>query len=761
VAEAARWYVTLVLIGLGGVLPAMLLFGGLRSGGVLYARPLALLLVAEIAWLLAALTPLPYGLPLIFAAIATLFGWSTFIAWRRPALLLSLGRERLPLLLAGEAVCVALFALAAFVRSHAPNATDTEKPMDLALIAAVRIAEQMPPVDPWLGGMTVSYYHLGHVMVDVVSRVAALPIGIAFNFGVATAAALAGMAVFALAGDVLALSRLHARASTWIAGAVAVASLLLLAPLEGLFELLAAHGALTPELWQRLGVAGFPGPEFIENGAPTQFWWWWRATRVLPDMITEFPAFSVILGDLHAHLLALPLGVVAVAAVLPSFEGRRALNWNSWRREPGALLLVAALYAGLVMTNSWDALIYGALWAAAVAAVFHGAGWPLHAAVLMTARYLFAPVALALLIAWPFLSSLQSVPLGVGVWAARGSDPVRFALVWMPLVLPLLAGALLLRPGANRNVVIAANAAGCFAVLTWAGALLLRGDVTGLTLRGAGWVTLALLVFLLALGGAAAAAAVRARDTARAAWLGLASAAVAIVLVTELVFLEDAFGTRMNTVFKFWYAVWLMLAVAGAAAIGMAYDRRGAVAMGLRRPGALAAGAACALMLLVYGGALLYAPAATMARSREGQQRAIDALAYLDRTDRGAAGAVRWARDRLGPEDVLLEASGRDYGSGNVVSAASGIPTLLGWAGHEVQWRGSIPALGERSLAISRIYNEGASDEALALARKHGVTYVYIGREEREQFGERVTTLFAAWPTAWEGDGSRIVQVPK
>src|SRR5688572_16371882 len=121
----------------------MLLFGGLRSGGVLYARPLALLLVAEIAWLLSAVTPLPYGLPLIFAAIATLFVWSTFIAWRRPALVLALARERLPLLLAGEAVCLALFALAAFVRSHAPNATDTEKPMDLALISAIRIAEKM------------------------------------------------------------------------------------------------------------------------------------------------------------------------------------------------------------------------------------------------------------------------------------------------------------------------------------------------------------------------------------------------------------------------------------------------------------------------------------------------------------------------------------------------------------------------------------------------------------------------------------------
>jgi uncharacterized membrane protein len=297
-------------------------------------------------------------------------------------------------------------------------------------------------------------------------------------------------------------------------------------------------------------------------------------------------------------------------------------------------------------------------------------------------------------------------------------------------------------------------------VLTWAGALVLRGDVDGITLRGAGWVTLALLVLLFALCSAAAANALRARDTARAGWLGLAAAATVIVLATELVFLEDAFANRMNTVFKFWYAAWLLLAVAGAVALGMVIDRRASLAVPSSFAASTAVLGACALMLLLYGGALLYAPAATVARSREGQQRGIDALAYLERTDRGAAGAVRWARSQLGSEHVLLEAVGQDYSTGNVVSAASGVPTLLGWPGHELQWRGNIPALGDRQLAVTRFYNAGASDEALTIARRYGITHVYIGREERTQFGEDVMDAFAAWPTAWEGEGSRIVAVP-
>jgi YYY domain-containing protein len=759
VAEAARWYLALVLIGVGGLLPAALLFGGLRSGGVLYARALALLLVAQAAWLLSALTPLSYGLPLMLGAVAGLYGWSAWIAWRRPALLSQL-RARSALLISGEGVCLALFALAAFARSHAPNATATEKPMDLALIAAISIADDMPPADPWFSGLSVSYYHLGHVMVDVLGRITGVPLGVEFTLGVATAAALAGMSAFAIGGDLLALSPVRSRASAWIAGAIALVSLMLLAPVEGLFELLAAHGALTAEAWQRLGVQGLPAPELIETGVPTEFWWWWRATRALPNVITEFPAFSVVLGDLHAHLLALPLGVIAVAAALPAFEGRRALAWSTWRREPGALVLVGALYAGLVMTNAWDALIYGAVWAAAVVAVFLMAGWPVLGAMLMAARYLFAPVGVALLIAWPFLASLQSVPVGVAVWGERGSDPVRFLLVWVPLLLPVLAGVLLLRPPVNLNTVVVANSVGCFAILGWALVMLLRGDTAGLILRGAGWVTLVVLVLAIALGAAASAAALRARDTARASWLGLTALAAAIVLVTELVYLQDAFANRMNTVFKFWYAVWVLLAVAGATAVAMAIDRRAQLFAARGRARLVAGLVASAIMLCVYAGSLLYAPAATVARSREGQQRGIDALAYLDRTDRGAAGAVRWAREHLGAEDVLLEAAGRDYSEGNIVSAASGVPTLLGWPGHELTWRGNIPGLGERQLAVTRLYNEGATAEGLALARKYGVTHVYLGREERAQFGEDVAAAFAAWRTAWEGEGASIVEVP-
>lgn len=752
-SEALAWYLALTVVGAGAVLPASLLFGGLRSGGVLYAKPLGVLLAAEVAWLVSAETPVPYGTPLVLGSAALLWVWTGVLVWRRPDLVTAL-RGRTAILLAGEVLFLALFAVAILARMQTPNATDTEKPMDLMLLNVIRRATSMPPEDGWFSGFTVSYYHLGHVMVDVVGRLAGQPPRIEMILGVAGTVAMAGVAAFGLAGDLVALSAVRQRASAWLAGSVACVSLLFLATGEGFAELLSAHGFGPPGLWASLGVDGLPGTQFTVDGVPTQMWWWWRATRVLPGTITEFPAFSVILGDPHAHLLALPLGVVALAVALPAFSGREPLHLGAWRRNPGGLLIAGAVFAGLAMTNSWDAVIYGVVWGAGVLAVLAATGWPMVGGAVVAARYFALPIGLAALLTAPFLASLQSVPVGFQMFTGPASDPVRFALVWLPLLVPLAAGVLLLRPRLRRDDVVSAGATAAAAVLAWGGALLIAGQGEALQVRGAGWGTLALLAVAFALTASAGAEAMRKRDTAMAAVLGLAALCAGIVLATELFFLRDALGDRMNTVFKFWYAVWLVLAIAGGAAVGLAYDR-----MASLRPRALVL-PVLALGAILYGGSLLYAPAATIARAREGQTASLDSLAYLERTDPGAAAAVEWVQANLGPGDVLLEATARDYSAGNVVSASSGVPTVLGWRGHQVTWRGNIPALSTKFYGIAFIYSEGATAESLARAKELGVTYVYIGREEISQYGPAVGAKFAAWPTVFQSEESRILQVP-
>jgi uncharacterized membrane protein len=172
---------------------------------------------------------------------------------------------------------------------------------------------------------------------------------------------------------------------------------------------------------------------------------------------------------------------------------------------------------------------------------------------------------------------------------------------------------------------------------------------------------------------------------------------------------------------------------------------------------------ALAVALVLTAGPLLYAPAAAVARGREAQPRTLDALAYLDDLDPGAAAAVRWLhahRAELGAGAVLLEAVAPDYSEGNMLSAASGVPTLLGWPGHELQWRGERAPIGERRSTVDRIYASAQREDVPRIAREAGVTHVYVGREEAAQYGPELAERFSGWPVLFAAAGARIVALP-
>lgn len=758
-----RWYLALLAIGAAGVLPAAALFGRLGSGGVLYARPLALFAIAYLAWVASNLGAAPYGTPLVAGATLAFAAAGVALAWWRPALR-GVWRARWRRLLAGEALFLGLLVLIAFARTHAPGAIYTEKPMDLMLLTAVHRAERLPPPDAWLAGERVNYYHLGHTAVDVVGRLAGLGPAIAFNLGVATAGAAAGVVAVALAGDVQALSPRRRRASGAVAGAVALVGLLWLAPLHGVLELLAANGVGASETWESLGVEGFPGRAGAVDLVPRDALWWWRATRVVPGTIAEFPAFSLLLGDLHAHLLALPLSLVTAALAVAAFAGGTPLTWRRWLAAPEALVLVGVLFAALLTTNSWDVVTFGALWAGAAALAFARVGWPPALAVVGAVRYLALPAGAALLLAAPFLASLDRPPLGAALVVGERSDPVRFLLVWLTPWLPLAAGALALRRGGGFApgrwaFVVAIIVAGA-ALAVWMLALIAAGEAREIADRGAAWVTLGGLALAFALLAAAAAGAERRRDLALAGWAALAAGAVALVAATELVHIADAFAGRLNTVFKFWFHAWALAAVAGGAAVGTAFDRARWGGRRVRAGRALAwvgVGAA----VLVTAAALLYAPAMAVSRAREGQARGLNALAEIRQRDRGLADAAAWARAALDPRrHTLLQAPSASYSTGGALAAASAVPTLLAWPNHERQWRGSRAAIAERTAVVDRIYAEGASPATAELARGWGVTHVYLGREERARYGVDVDARFAAWETVFAGGGARVVAVP-
>jgi len=200
-------------------------------------------------------------------------------------------------------------------------------------------------------------------------------------------------------------------------------------------------------------------------------------------------------------------------------------------------------------------------------------------------------------------------------------------------------------------------------------------------------------------------------------------------LVVEFVYLRDNFGTRMNTVFKFYFQAWVLLALVAAFAVYY-------VSKNLR--GLLALGWGTVMALLVAGG-MVYPVLATLNKTNnfQNEQPTLNGIEWISHQHPGDYAAIEWLRKNAQDGSVILEAPGSSYAAYQYtgrVSAMTGLPTLLGWGGHESQWRGNYDEPARREPDIDLLYNTSDLRLAQALLDKYNITYVYVGSLERERY---------------------------
>lgn len=208
--------------------------------------------------------------------------------------------------------------------------------------------------------------------------------------------------------------------------------------------------------------------------------------------------------------------------------------------------------------------------------------------------------------------------------------------------------------------------------------------------------------------------------------------ALALALFPEFLYMRDMFGSRMNTVFKFYYQAWVLLALASA--YGLSRLAAASTPRTLKIPVLVLAS------LLVLGG-LWYPLAAIPSKVDNFQgQPTLDGLAYLRRDNPADMAAIDWLRANVRHDAVVLEATGGSYspeGAGRV-SMSTGNPTLLGWDFHERQWRGNAgydKLAAARPAVIDQIYRSAQGDQLPGILEQWDVDYIYIGNLERNKYG--------------------------
>ena len=808
------WYLLLAGIGWLSFPIAYRYLGVLPNRGVAFVRPLGLLFWAFIFWILSSYGFLRNDLAgLLTAAIllAALSWW----AWRQApkSEMRQWLRGNRACIIAVEVVFLLAFVFMTYVRASRPGIYHTEQPMELAFISAILRSPSMPPHDPWLSEFSISYYYFGYLMVAMLAKLVGVIGSVAFNLGFISIFAMAAAAAYGLAHNLVALYLLKARRALYWLAALAPIFVLIIGNMEGLLEILHARhlfwstdasGAQTSKFWAWIDIKELVTPPIAEpSWTPrlygTDSWWWWRASRVINDrtfsggeqeLIDEFPAFSFVLGDLHPHVLSMPFVMLAMGLALNVYLNgaeKRGPPLLGLRIRGDGILFAAVLLGALGFLNIWDFPIYVGLFALAyVVRETQMDGWTWKS----LQDFLVLGITLGLIgigLYLPFYLGFTSQAGGILPNLLNPTRGVQFWVMFAGLLIPISIYLLVqwkregnwLRLAKTLVIgfILVAALWGFSLLLTGVYALWLSGTGVGQTIlagMGAsdlatllneslrrrfasvgGWISLSVLLGLIL--GLLFAFRQKSNKTkfnasvnhTRTFLLILVFMGLLLVLAPEFIYLRDQFGTRMNTVFKFYFQAWQMWGVAAAVAtVILLYE--------LRRVGRVLF---VALLILLIGAGLVY-PVFAFSDVTRHTTLNMDGASHLSAD---TVAAIEWLRQA--PLGELVEAVGGSYDSNFArYSAHSGQPGLMGWPGHEGQWRGGNYDVA-RIDQIRTLYTTIDWLVAQNIIDTYDVRYIVVGEWEKFKYttGDQVINenkFKENLITAFQNDSVTIYQIP-
>ena len=511
------------------------------------------------------------------------------------------------------------------------------------------------------------------------------------------------------------------------------------------------------------------------------------------EIIDEFPFFSYLLGDLHPHVLAMPFGLLAVAVAINLFaggwKGETKLGLYRLHIQPVGLFFGALILGGLAFLNTWDILIGFALFVGAYAlARVLESGWAWKR--LEDVFALGVPVGLlAILLYLPFYTGFSSQAGGI---LPNVENPTRGVQLWVmfgPLFLPIFAYLIHLWRSEKQpvNWKLGLGMATSLALLLWIFSWLLgllvnlkmpgtvasyladQGFVSGVLFFSATLLrrfsSIGSLLTLIALLGTALAFLLKAEGNDQQEEivettedhpyilrpmhfiLFIIVLGAVLVLTPDFIFLRDQFGWRLNTIFKFYYQAWLLWSIAAAFGVAVMLQKLRGTWNWVYRT-CLAVLLFMALAYPVFGlltktnsfQLVAFFNNLEVARSTDEQDAlqtavkvwTLDGGEYFQNMFPNDMAAAIWLRSQ--PDGNIVEATRQDasyHGEICLISTYSGLPTVLGWPGHESQWRGSYDGLQQRLDDIRHLYETSSWQEAQTILAQYNIRYIYIGTQER------------------------------
>ena len=802
------WYVLIIGIGIVATPIAFRLFKSLPDRGYTVTKPLGLLLVSYIHWLVTSLGVLKNN----FAGACIALSLSIILViWRTKKADISEIKnwlsENKKYVFFSELLFLTAFLLMAVIRAYNPDIWGTEKPMELMFINSINRSATFPPLDAWLSGYSISYYYFGYVMVALFARLTATSAGIAFNLGISLVFALAFITAFGIVLNMIATT--YRSGKTKVNGLVSAMLPALLGPIlvltmgnfYGILEVMNrnhifanfevpviqyAYGNPDPvsgfsdnggiqrenvNFWQWMDIKQLAKPEGLQGGSnilsqPN----WFFASRTIQDrnlsgqsteVIDEFPAFSFLLADLHPHVLALPFVLLSILLAYEWLLSGSILSSPLFSQKQDYLekiILSALVFGSLIFLNTWDFPIYAFVLFIViflkVLPEFQEGNWRWVLGRLF--KLVFSIIGLSLLLFLPFIVTLQTQAGGILpnlVYPTRFRQiAIHFGPILLPLIIFIVAYFLQHRKDfAIRKALQISGVTFILLVLFSFILTLLKfrnpdtANIILSMLSPFNWrdgislvlqrrlvesMTVIIALILITFASGFLFARMNNPGTTQKFVFVLILTGAILLLGPEFVYLQDQFGTRMNTVFKFYFQIWILWSLAAAYTSWLIFNN-------LKKIGR---GVFTFILSVILLSGIIYS-VGTIAETTQGFSRkpTLDGLQYFANYYPEDWAAVQWLNANISKDEVVLEGTRGAYwieGRSSRIAMLTGIPTVMGWVNHESQWRGpDFRDVSNREEDITSIYVSRDWETTEALLDKYKINYVIISPAEWEWYG--------------------------
>lgn len=607
--------------------------------------------------------------------------------------------DHMKLVYAEELLFFAFFLMWTYLAGFHPAAYGTEKFMDYGFMEAMMRSKTLPAVDLWYSKGTINYYYGGQYFAVFLTKLTGTKVELTYNLMRTFVAGFAFIMPFSLVHQMTvdSLRKVNVTITGWKKAVPSVTGFLagIAVSIAGNMHYV-VYACVIPWI-QKL------------TGQEVSGYWFPDATRYIgfnPDVpdktIHEFPCYSFVLGDLHAHVVDIMFVLLILALLYAWIKKVRTTKITPenttkkefWRKHllMPQLLAAAALLGMFHWTNFWDFVIYYTVTCGTVLIMnIIGQEGKLKWVLAVTAAQAAEIMAIATIIILPFTLQFDTSNMVQGIALAQNhSLPHQLLVLWgLPTILTVL-----------------------FII-----------SVIVEKMRGAEHKSLYVLLKTLTL------------PDLFAAIMGLC--AIGLVLIPELVYVRDIYekgNARANTMFKLTYQAYIMFGMT------MIYAIYRLLIIGKNK--ILKALAVIGLILFVW--TCGYFGNSTNAWFgnywNPSQYKGLNATAFLETDFAEDYGGIKWLKKNVKDVQVVLEANGDSYSEYERVSAMTGLPTIMGWYVHEWLWRGNLEDINSKIADIENIYTSNNEAHVKALLEEYDVSYIFVGSCERKKYGENLNS---------------------